>query len=450
MAQSGEVEYTESQVKLLKEFDKLKLKIESNSNIYDKLMADATNFWNEEDKIQDENITTQSSFNIFGWFGKSSENDNSNITNLSNPNTIGSSEIKIRTMRDFQRYEEMLTKPDFECLSKIKGFYIYGSPGSGKTYMMDLFYNNLKFTRKKRTHFNEFMLDVHDKLHKLRSKITYKNTDMDPLYILGTEMAKEVNIICFDEFQVTDIADAVILKRLFEVLHKNFVITVATSNRHPDNLYLNGLQRHLFLPFIKELKLKTKLLNISEKDFRIRHDIIDEKYIIDKVNEEKFEAMFLSLTNNNKGSLRVIDVMQGRKFNCDKYYKGIGMYSFESLCDRPVGSADYIAIAQNCPTVFIKNIPRFSINNRNLMRRFITLIDELYNHNVKVYSLAESAIDHLYIREEGTEKHYDEAFAFDRCISRLKEMQTEYYFNKPHKYYKGDKEKENSNDKCDE
>lgn len=248
-------------------------------------------------------------------------------------------------------------------------------------------------------------------------------------------MAKEYQLICFDEFQVTDIADAVILKRLFEVLYKNYVITIATSNRHPDKLYLNGLQRHLFLPFIDELKQRNKIISISSKDFRIRHDIIQEKYIypISPETEEKFELMFDSLNSGHQPHKKVIDVMQGRKFICERFYKGVGIFTFEELCDRPVGSADYISIAQNCTTVMIKFVPYLTINNRNVMRRFITMIDEFYNHNIKVYCLAADKIDCLFRKEVGTEEHYDEVFAFDRCVSRLKEMQTEYYFKKNYK-----------------
>jgi predicted ATPase len=395
------------------------------------------NFWDK----QEEEIKEQKnkSFSFFGMFGKNKKSqDSSADKNISKIKNESSGEIKIRTMREFIKYEEMLKKYDSLC--ETKGTYVYGTPGCGKTYLMDLFYNNLDFPRKKRTHFNEFMLEVHDNLHKLRSKITYKNTDMDPLYILATEMAKEYHLICFDEFQVTDIADAVILKRLFEVLYKNYVVTVATSNRHPDKLYLNGLQRHLFLPFIEELKIKNKVVHISSKDFRIRHDIIQEKYLypIAEENKLKLENTFMRLTNNHPGHLKMIDVMQGRKFTCERFFKGVGMFDFEELCDRAVGSADYIAIAQNCPTVLIKNIPYFSVNNRNVMRRFITLIDEFYNHNVKLYCLGADTPENLFVRETGTEEVYDEVFAWERCVSRLREMQTEYYFKKNHKFYSED------------
>jgi len=433
MAKDKKIEFTDSQVHLISEFDGLKHKIDKNLSKFNDLNKDMTTFWERkinEEEAQEKNNSKK--FSIFNFFG----NSNYTSTNSLKAQPSGKNkEGKIRTLREYQKYEEMLKS--YNSLSEIKGLYIFGTPGCGKTFLMDMFFDNIDFPRKKRTHFNEFMLEVHDNLHKLRSKITYKDADMDPLYVLATEMAKEHQLICFDEFQVTDIADAVILKRLFEVLYKNYVVTIATSNRHPDKLYLNGLQRHLFLPFIDEMKERNKLVSISSKDFRIRHDIIQEKYIypLTEENEMKFENMFHSLNGGHNGHSRIIDVMQGRKFTCERFYKGVGLFNFEELCDRPVGSADYISIAQHCPTVLIRNIPQFSINNRNVMRRFITMIDEFYNHNIKIYCLAADKLENLFIKEEGTEEHYDEVFAFDRCISRMREMQTEYYFHKHHKYH---------------
>lgn len=239
---------------MIREFDHLKSTIEQHNNDFEKLNLDIENFWKNENHESEENenlsIDKQKGFfSFFNIFSSDSKRENAgkSFSNLAKEKEIKENnpekkqEIKIRTMKEFSVYEKKLLSK-YSHLSDIKGLYIYGSPGCGKTFLMDLFFENIKIPRKKRTHFNEFMLEVHDDLHKLRSKLTYKNTDMDPLYILATEMSKEYNLICFDEFQVTDIADAVILKRLFEVLYKNYVIVVATSNRHPDNLYLNGLQ----------------------------------------------------------------------------------------------------------------------------------------------------------------------------------------------------------------
>jgi protein AFG1 len=376
-------------------------------------------------------------------------------------------------------------------LKELKGMYIYGSPGSGKTFLMDMFYEEVNI-KKKRAHFNEFMLDVHQRLHKLKDNITYKQSDMDPLYILATEMSKEFNLLCFDEFQVTDIADAVILKRLFEILYKNYVVMVATSNRHPDKLYLQGLQRHLFLPFIAEVKNKCEIVNISAKDFRVRHDIIADKYlcpinykenhikihnhsnnhshklsVLDKedakkyginpeghgyifeksrgknyiVNDEihkEFNKIFRILTEEKTPKTMVFEVAQNRTITCSKWSNGVGYFHFHELCEAAVGASDFIAIAQNCSTILLEGIPTFNLStNRNSLRSFIKLIDELYNHNVMFYCTAETTLDNLFIVSKDEDEIFDEAFAFDRTKSRLNEMQSEYYFKtKQHKFYK--------------
>jgi predicted ATPase len=266
----------------------LKCELESNKNTYEKLNYDMVHFWDDQAKKK----APEQKIGFWGMFSKKEEKP---------VEVKEEGGIKIRSLKEFKEYEEMLAS--YKHLYDIKGLYIYGSPGCGKTFLMDMFYNSVDLKRKKRTHFNEFMLEVHDNLHKLRSRLTYKTTDMDPLYILATEMAKEYSLICFDEFQVFDIADAVILKRLFEILYKNYVVTVATSNRPPESLYLNGLQRHLFLPFIDELKIRNQVVNLSAKDFRIRHDIVLEKFVypFTEANRKDFESIFNKLTDGNIG-----------------------------------------------------------------------------------------------------------------------------------------------------
>eukprot|EP00340_Litonotus_pictus_P007828 CAMPEP_0170525158 /NCGR_PEP_ID=MMETSP0209-20121228/10607_1 /TAXON_ID=665100 ORGANISM="Litonotus pictus, Strain P1" /NCGR_SAMPLE_ID=MMETSP0209 /ASSEMBLY_ACC=CAM_ASM_000301 /LENGTH=328 /DNA_ID=CAMNT_0010814247 /DNA_START=776 /DNA_END=1760 /DNA_ORIENTATION=- len=314
-------------------------------------------------------------------------------------------------------------------------------------------------------------------------------------------MSKEVNLLCFDEFQVTDIADAVILKRLFEILYKNYVVMVATSNRHPDKLYLQGLQRHLFLPYIEELKVKCVVVHVSAKDFRVRHDIVSHKYLFPSpeskdsqyaslseshkerikqkggsyqemsqdvklelnkhligatdinmvvnekskgenyiVNEEihkEFKKIFKTLTDGHKPQSKAIEVMQGRVINCKNWIHGVGYFHFSELCEEAVGAADYIAVAQNCSTILLEGIPVFDLSsNRNALRRFINLVDELYNHSVKLYCTAEASLDELFKVRKEEEDIFDEAFAFDRTKSRLIEMQSDFWFKKQQNFTK--------------
>jgi len=197
---------------LIREFDHLKSSIEKHNLDFERLNNEIKEFWKNDDFLEQEDKYEYFNSASLGFFSKFNIFSKKQIQiKESKPNSKRNNEnkdIKIRTMKEFSIYEKnLLTKYSF--LSDIKGLYIYGSPGCGKTFLMDLFYEDIRIPRKKRTHFNEFMLEVHDNLHKLRNKLTYKNTDMDPLYILATEMSKEYNLICFDEFQVTDIADAV-------------------------------------------------------------------------------------------------------------------------------------------------------------------------------------------------------------------------------------------------
>lgn len=417
------LERNESQVELISNLDNLLCQLDMNKEKYQELSNEMVSIWTQEQETK--KIENKPGF-FKSFFGKKIEPKKEEIS-LENKN-----KTKIRSLDEFKNYEKMLEK--YNDLSNIKGLYIYGSPGSGKTYLMDMFYDFVT-VKKRRCHFNEFMLGVHQELHLLRENITYKQSDMDPLYILATEMAKSVNLLCFDELQVTDIADAVILKRLFEVLYINYVIVVCTSNRLPDRLYLQGLQRHLFIPFINEIKIKCKIISVNSKDFRVRHDIVGNRFLFpskdgnigviskdsnftkkyenmtdnlkynlnkhkigatdlnDIVNQQskgkyyivndaihaEFKRIFKILTDGHTHKVKEIEVMQNRVIYCNKWIHGVGYFHFHELCEEPKGAADYIAVAQNCSTVLLEGIPKFDLSiNINAMRRFITLVRYFY------------------------------------------------------------------------
>jgi len=337
-----------------------------------------------------------------------------------------------------------------------------GGPGSGKTFLMDLFFDCLPVTGKRRVHFNEFMLEIHRTLHQLQ-KSGYTGEEMMERCV--SAIHEQAWLLCFDEFQVTDIADAMVMRRLFEALLERGMVIVATSNREPDELYKNGIQRDLFIPFIEELKKYCFVTNMqSEIDYRMLllensgdlktntestvYFVNDGKNVKDTA---KYERVWEKLTRNEtaKGiKLRV----QGREINVPKAAANddIARFSFDDLCGKPLGPADYYAIASTFHTVFIDNIPQLSLTKLNQMRRFITLIDNLYDQKVVVIASAAVEMDDLIdvggvdedsaaslgIQETdllGTAEYVpsqtnvDEVFAFDRTISRLHEMQKPEY-----------------------
>uniref|UniRef100_UPI0037E9C73C lactation elevated protein 1 homolog B n=1 Tax=Semicossyphus pulcher TaxID=241346 RepID=UPI0037E9C73C len=341
-----------------------------------------------------------------------------------------------------------------------RGFYIYGDVGTGKTMLMDMFYSRVENTRKKRVHFNGFMLDIHKRIHRRKQSLPKRRLGKmftyDPISPVAMEISSETCLLCFDEFQVTDVADAMILKQLFETLFKTGVVVVATSNRPPDDLYKNGLQRDTFLPFIDVLKEHCHAVCLdSGIDYRRLDNAEAGKlyYLTGEPGAEAFlDVLFkeLALTQKSATGPRLLTVL-GRDVTLEKTCGSIADCTFEELCGRPLGASDYLEMARLFDTVFIRHVPQLTLTLKDQARRFTTLIDNFYDNKVRVVLLAAAPVDRLFVHSGGEDERdrqllddlglagaaaehlalftaEEEIFAFQRTVSRLTEMQTESYW----------------------
>jgi cell division protein ZapE len=304
-----------------------------------------------------------------------------------------------------------------------KGLYIWGDVGRGKTLLMDFFFATAPVARKRRAHFNRFMVDVHARIHAERQRIG----SSDPIPVVAHALAEEAQLLCFDEFQVTDVADAMILGRLFDHLFKENVIIVATSNTPPDWLYEGGLNRQLFLPFIAEIKERLEVVELNgPTDYRLQR-IAGIRVYMTPLSAEADAAMdeaWRRLTDCSRGKPEALTVL-GRKLPVPQAARGVARFSFEELCDRPLAGADYLAIAQTFHTLLIDHIPVMTDNMHNVARRFTLLIDTVYDEGVKLVCSAAAPADQLYPAGIASE-------AFHRTASRLAEMQSEDYLKRGH------------------
>ncbi|WP_019960256.1 cell division protein ZapE [Woodsholea maritima] len=298
-----------------------------------------------------------------------------------------------------------------------KGLYLWGGVGTGKSLMMDLFFEAAPIEAKRRVHFHQFMLDMHGRIAQQRTK-----KDRDPLPIVADQVAEETRLLCFDELQVTDVADAMILGRLFERLFARGVVIVATSNRIPDDLYKDGLNRQLFLPFINMLKAKLEVIRLdSGRDYRLERLQAAPVYYA-PLGPEADAAMDTAFERLTFGAMprECTLTVQGRELRIPCEAAGLARFEFSDLCAKPLGAADYLAIADNFHTVMIDHTPLLGPNNRNEAKRFVTLIDALYEMKAKLLMSAAAEPEALYPEGDG-------AFEFQRTVSRLMEMRSQDY-----------------------
>lgn len=305
----------------------------------------------------------------------------------------------------------------------IKGLYFWGGVGRGKTYLMDAFYDSLPFEQKMRVHFHRFMQRVHKELKALGGK---KN----PLNLIAEKLASETRVICFDEFFVSDITDAMILGGLFEQLFERGVTLVATSNIVPDGLYRDGLQRSRFLPAIALINQHTEVVNVDGgTDYRLRALEQAElyHYPLDSDADKSLERSFTRLNPDAEHIRRDQPLeVEGRSIVALCVSDDVAWFNFKELCDGPRSQNDYIELAREFHAVLISNIPQMSITTEDQARRFINLVDEFYDRNVKLVLSAEVSLELLYV---GTKLRFE----FERTQSRLLEMQSHDYLARGHK-----------------
>ncbi|QFQ86610.1 cell division protein ZapE [Paracoccus kondratievae] len=295
---------------------------------------------------------------------------------------------------------------------QVKGVYLWGGVGRGKSMLMDLVMEAAPLTAKRRVHFHEFMQEIQAALEEVR-----KTGQQDTVRPVAEKVAKSAQLLCFDEMQITDIADAMIVGRLFQVLFDKGVTVVTTSNRVPEDLYKNGLNRQLFLPFIGLIRDRLDVVELaSATDHRQNRDEGGQVWFIpaDAEAHEQMDALWQAEIGGAASSPLILEV-KGRKVELPEHTGRMARASFWDLCGKPLGPGDYLAIAEALDLLFIDAIPRLSQSNYNEAKRFVTLIDALYEARVRLIASAADEPERLYAEGEG-------AFEFERTASRLREM----------------------------
>ncbi|MEP0942061.1 MAG: cell division protein ZapE [Rhizobiaceae bacterium] len=307
----------------------------------------------------------------------------------------------------------------------VRGLYLWGGVGRGKTMLMDRFFDlapsGSGVAPKRRVHFHAFMLDVHARIHEWRQhQKSAKDRSADPIPPLAEELSKESQLLCFDEFAVTDVADAMLLARLFTGLFNHGVTVVATSNVAPDLLYKNGLNRSFFLPFIGLVKERMVVMELSsETDYRMELLVNHRTYMVGHDADQQLDALWHDMTDGLIVEAARLEV-SGRQIDFARTCGGLVRESFDALCRQPLGAGDYLALTERFHTLFMEHVPVMAFADKNAAKRFIALVDTLYDRGSILIVSAEETPSKLYDVDHGTE-----AFEFQRTISRLREMQSE-------------------------
>ena len=313
----------------------------------------------------------------------------------------------------------------------VRGVYLWGGVGRGKSMLMDMFFAEAKISPKRRVHFHEFMAEVHERLDvwrkmgdadRKRSPWRVRDAGDDPIAPVAKQVASEARLLCFDEFQVTQIADAMILARLFDAVFAHGVTVVATSNRQPDDLYKDGINRALFLPFIQRLKERCDVVELaSARDYRLDR-LVEAPVWYAPLGAGSAAALDMAWTRLTLGAdpQHCVLTVKGRKLEVAREAAGVARFTFGELCARPLGSIDYLTIAATFHTLILEGIPLLTPDRRNEAARFVSLIDALYEARVKLVANAAAEPDRLYTDGDG-------AFEFQRTASRLFEMRSASY-----------------------
>jgi len=312
-----------------------------------------------------------------------------------------------------------------------RGIYIWGAVGRGKSMLMDMFFEAAPIKRKRRVHFHDFMLEIHAFIFEWRKlgqaerrkhPAHVRDAGDDPIAPAAKHVADGAALLCFDEFHVSQIADAMILGRLFEQLFDRGVTVVATSNRKPSDLYRDGINRQLFVPFIKRLEDELDVIELkAARDYRLERLTSAPVYYspLGREADAAMDAAFTKLTAGVAATPDSLDV-QGRKVSVPRQASGVARFTFEDLCTKPLGAADYLTIARHYHTVLVDHVPKMGLDQRTWAARFVTLIDALYESKTKLVMSAAAQPDDLYVAGDG-------AFEFQRTASRLHEMRSADY-----------------------